>query len=71
MSIVNQFNTHEVQNQPFALANYNAWETDTALKEAVNREGAAWAASHLQEFGALTGGEMMASGYVANENKPK
>lgn len=71
MSIVNQFNTHEVQNQPFALANYNAWDTDTALKEAVNREGAAWAASHLQEFGALTGGEMMASGYVANENKPK
>ena len=71
MSIVNQFNTHEVQNQPFALANYNAWQTDIALKEAVVREGAAWAESHLQEFGALTGGEMMASGYVANENKPK
>lgn len=71
MSMTSQFNTHEVQNQPFALANYNAWETDIALKEAIFREGAAWAESHLQKFGALTGGEMMASGYVANENKPK
>ena len=71
MSIVNQFKTHEVQNQPFALANYNAWETDTALKEAVAREGAAWAESHLKEFGALTGGELINSGFLANENKPK
>ena len=71
MSMINQFNTHEVQNQPFALSSYNAWETDIALKEAVIREGAAWAESHLQEFGALTGGKMMVSGYVANENKPK
>ena len=71
MSMINQFNTHEVQNQPFALSSYNAWETDIALKEAVSREGAAWAESHLQEFGALTGGKMMVSGYVANENKPK
>ena len=71
MSFLNQFNTHEVQNQPFALSSYNAWETDIALKEAVSREGAAWAESHLQEFGALTGGKMMVSGYVANENKPK
>ncbi|MGB6826003.1 isovaleryl-CoA dehydrogenase [Psychrobacter sp.] len=71
MSIVNQFKTHEVQNQPFALANYNAWETDTAFKEAVAREGAAWAESHLKEFGALTGGELITSGFLANENKPK
>ena len=71
MSIVNQFKTHEVQNQPFALVNYNAWETDIALREAVIREGAAWAQNHLQEFGALTGGDLMASGFLANENKPK
>lgn len=71
MSIVNQFKTHEVQNQPFALVNYNAWETDIALRESVIREGAAWAQNHLQEFGALTGGDLMASGFLANENKPK
>ncbi|WP_435950775.1 isovaleryl-CoA dehydrogenase [Psychrobacter sp. DM8] len=71
MSIVNQFHTHEVQNQPYALANYNAWETDIALKEAVAREGASWAENHLSEFGALTGGELITSGFLANENKPK
>ncbi|WP_263973700.1 isovaleryl-CoA dehydrogenase [Psychrobacter sp. FME5] len=71
MSMINQFNTHEVNNQPFALANYNAWETDAALIEAVTREGAGWAEEHLSEFGARTGGDMIASGFLANENPPK
>lgn len=71
MAATNQFNTHEVNNQPFTLANYNAWLTDIALMEAVAREGAGWAKDHLSEFGARTGGEMMASGFLANENPPK
>lgn len=71
MAATNQFNTHEVNNQPFTLANYNAWLTDIALMEAVAREGAGWAKDHLIEFGARTGGDMMASGFLANENPPK
>lgn len=71
MAATNQFNTHEVNNQPFTLANYNAWLTDIALMEAVAREGAGWAKDHLSEFGARTGGEMMASGFLANESPPK
>jgi len=71
MAATNQFNTHEVNNQPFTLANYNAWLTDIALMEAVAREGAGWATDHLSEFGARTGGDMMASGFLANENPPK
>lgn len=71
MSMTNQFNTHEVNNQPVALENYNAWETDVALMEAVAREGGGWATDHLHEFGARSGGDMMASGFLANENRPK
>lgn len=71
MTIADQFITHEVHNQPFALASYNAWESDTALKEAVNREGGTWAESHLHDFGALTGGDLIDSGFLANENPPK
>ncbi|WP_298980791.1 isovaleryl-CoA dehydrogenase [uncultured Psychrobacter sp.] len=71
MSTTHQFSTHEVNNQPTALANYNAWETDDALKEAVIREGASWASDHLSEFGARTGGDMVDKGFAANENPPK
>lgn len=71
MSIAERFVTHEVTNQPEALRDYNAWETDAALRAAVSREGAEWAAEHLSEFGALTGGALVDLGFQANENKPK
>ena len=32
--------THEVENQPPPLVNYNLYETDRCLAEAVRREGA-------------------------------
>ncbi len=70
-SFHNLFHTHDVHNQPTALANYNAWDTDIALIEAVNREGAAWATDHLSQFGARTGGDLVDSGFMANENPPK
>ena len=35
--------THEVFNQARALENYNAYDSDTALREAVRRHGAGWA----------------------------
>jgi putative acyl-CoA dehydrogenase len=71
MSITSQFVTHEVQNQPVALKNYNAWATDTALREAVEREGAGWAQDHLDDYGRLAGGELVDLGFTANENRPK
>ncbi|MGD9865001.1 MAG: isovaleryl-CoA dehydrogenase [Pseudodonghicola sp.] len=71
MSITAQFMTHEVQNQPEVLKDYNAWETDTVLRTAVEREGAAWAADHLSDYGALTGGALVDLGFKANENRPK
>ena len=39
--------THEVINQPRPLENYNLYEQDTALREAVLREGAGFANDDL------------------------
>ncbi|NKF24678.1 isovaleryl-CoA dehydrogenase [Solimonas marina] len=71
MSIAEQFLTHAVDNQAPPLQNYNSYLSDLALREAVAREGGGWAEAHLSEFGAVAGGEMVALGYAANENKPK
>lgn len=63
--------THEVQNQPPPLQNYNLYDQDQALVEAVQREGAAWAQAGIAAFGALTGSrEVIELGFQANENKP-
>lgn len=63
--------THEVFNQPPALENYNLFEQDKALQEAVDREGAAAVTSDLKQFGALAGAaETIELGFRANENKP-
>ena len=35
--------THAVENQPPPLRDYNLYQQDVALREAVEREGAAWA----------------------------
>ncbi|MDV2078604.1 isovaleryl-CoA dehydrogenase [Marinobacter xestospongiae] len=63
--------THEVTNQPIALENYNLYQQDTALQQAVAREGASWAEDELVRFGALAGrAETIDLGFKANENKP-
>lgn len=63
--------THEVQNQPWPLEKYNLFETDKALKDAVNVHEAAWATADLSRFGALCGSpEVVEWGFQANENKP-
>ena len=63
--------THVVENQPPPLRDYNTYQQDVALCEAVAREGAAWAEPALQAFGALTGSrELIELGFQANENKP-
>ncbi|ARU58589.1 acyl-CoA dehydrogenase-like protein [Oleiphilus messinensis] len=63
--------THEVQNQPTELVDYNLFSTDTALQESVAREGGSWGLQELNDFGALTGQrDYIELGYLANENKP-
>ncbi|MDP9142997.1 MAG: isovaleryl-CoA dehydrogenase [Pseudomonadota bacterium] len=71
MSHSAQFVTHEVANQAPPIGRYNAWTSDTALRDAVEREGGGWAAEQLTAFGEVAGGELMELGYTANENKPK
>ena len=64
--------THEVLNQPPPLADYNVFEQDTALREAVEREGAGWAEDRLRSIGAIAGSaESIRWGFEANENPPK
>ncbi len=53
------------------MSAYNGWSSDTALREAVAREGASWASGAIDAYGALTGGELVAEGFAANENKPR
>jgi putative acyl-CoA dehydrogenase len=45
--------THEVLNQPPPLVDYNAFEADVALREAVIREGGAWGLERVRDFGAV------------------
>jgi putative acyl-CoA dehydrogenase len=64
--------THEVLNQPVELSDYNLFDSDAALKEAVKREGAAWATSGLEAFGARAGSaEYLEQGALANRNPPE
>jgi putative acyl-CoA dehydrogenase len=64
--------THEVTNQPPPLEDYNVFETDTVLVEAVNREGADWATDRISAVGALAGSaEIIRKGFEANQNPPK
>ena len=64
--------THEVLNQPRPLADFNAYDNDTALRAAVRRHGAAWAEPSLSEHGAVTGSAAVIEwGFLANEYKPQ
>lgn len=63
--------THEVINQPPPLEEYNIYEQDKILKEALRREGAAWAADSISRLGALVGSrEMIEAGFQANRFTP-
>lgn len=69
-----QFAAHaptEVLNQPPALEDYNLFESDLPLREAVEREGAGWIAEQAQEFGQLLGrAETLKLGELANRYTP-
>ncbi len=64
--------THEVINQPLALADYNLFGADLPLKEAVKREGAEWATNDLTDFGARIGAaDYLELGALANRCQPE
>jgi putative acyl-CoA dehydrogenase len=64
--------THVVANQPPPLADYNVFEADRVLVEAVNREGADWATERIAAVGEFAGSaEAQELGRMANDNGPK
>ena len=64
--------THQVENVSCELADYNMYAQDAALREAVQREGAAWADADLLRFGQLTGSaEYLEQGHLANKHQPE
>src|SRR5262245_14525531 len=64
--------THDVANQPRPLVDYNVFEGDRTLVEAVNREGADWAQDRISAVGAYAGsGDAIELGRQANDNPPK
>jgi putative acyl-CoA dehydrogenase len=63
--------THEVLNQSPPLEDCDLFSTDRALVEALEREGAGWAAGQVREFGSLMGSrEVVQWGFDANRNPP-
>ncbi|MQA74216.1 MAG: DNA alkylation response protein [Solirubrobacterales bacterium] len=64
--------THEVTNQASPLEDYNVFETDRVLVEALRREGADWAIERAREVGAFAGSaRAQRAGREANENPPR
>src|SRR4051812_29300583 len=64
--------THDVRNQPPPLQGHDVFGSDVPLREAVAREGAAWAAGELHELGRLAGSaEWIEAGATANRHGPE
>ena len=64
--------THEVTNQPPPLVDYNVFEADRVMVEAVKREGADWAVDRISAVGEVAGRvDVIELGRLANENPPK
>jgi putative acyl-CoA dehydrogenase len=64
-------NTHNVENMPPVLENYNMFTNDTTLVDTVKREGAGWAIDPLTAYGEKCGSaEWIQRGFEANRVKP-
>lgn len=64
--------THDVTNQPSALVNYNLYDSDRALVEAVTREGSPYSDERARAFGAVLGtAAMLDAGDSANRHSPE
>ena len=55
MSVLDR--THEVLNQSPPLVDYNAFESDVPLREALEREGGHWGIDRLRDLGVVAGSE--------------
>ena len=65
------FATHEVSNQAPPMAPYNVFESDQALREAVEREGGGWGVDRLRDTGELAGSaEAVEHSERAERNEP-
>ena len=64
--------THEVFNQATPLENYNTYEADKVMVEALHREGGGWAEDRVREAGEFGGSaRAIRWGAEANEFPPK
>ncbi|AFJ48621.1 isovaleryl-CoA dehydrogenase [Shimwellia blattae] len=64
--------THTVFNQPLPLSNSNLFLSDSALREAVIREGAGWDSDLLASIGSQLGSaESLELGRLANSRPPE
>jgi len=70
MSLHQYAETHDVFNQVPSLDGANLYRLDRPLQEWVHRFGGGWGEAKLDAYGALSGGPLMAAGFLANENKP-
>lgn len=63
--------THAVTNQPPPLENFNAFDDDLPLREALEREGGGWATDRARAFGERAGSaEVIEWARLANDNRP-
>src|SRR5919206_3298582 len=64
--------THDVLNQSVPFEDVNLFDTDLALQEALEREGAGWAVDRARDTGAVAGSaEAAEHGRRAERNEPK
>jgi len=64
--------THDVENMPTELENYNMYTNDALLQKAIKRGGAEWAEEDLQKLGQLCGSaEVIEWGNESNKVKPR
>ena len=64
--------THQVENQPPILADFNRFTCDPILNDVIKDETVSWAKNELIEFGQFLGQtETIHHGLLANENIPK
>src|ERR671934_2771924 len=64
--------THDVLNQSVPFEDVNLFESDLALREALEREGAGWAVDRVRDTGAVAGSaEAAEHGRRAERNEPR
>jgi putative acyl-CoA dehydrogenase len=69
---MNGFDTHQVLNQAPPFADVNLFSCDPALREALEREGAGWAAPQLEALGATLGrADVLDLARLANATGPR